>query len=732
MAGKICIHGHCYQPLRVDPWLEEFLAESSAAPYLNWNERICRECYSPLAWARRMDQGRVVDIINCYEWISFNFGPTLLTWMERHAPDTYGRILEGDARSCERLGHGNAMAQVYHHAIMPLTTDLDREIEIRWSVQDFQARFKRKPEGMWLAETAVDTPTLEVLARTGITFTVLAPRQAKSLATMDGSYVWPVDETTLDTSTPYQVNLPSGRTMTVFFYNGSLARAVAFEHLLADGEAFFQRLAAGTGSGLCSLATDGESYGHHFKFGEMALAYAIHRITADSHGYGLTNYAAFLEKHPPSQSVILHEKSSWSCVHGVERWKSHCGCSNGDHPGWTQHWRQPLRRALNYLRYYVDEQYFCRGKEVFADPRAALLAYGKVLCGLQDREAFLAEHCLPGVRKKGDGLPLALLTMQSWSLASFASCAWFFDDIGRIEPVNGLAFALRSLELLQESGGRDVSSGLLEILEEAQSNDPAKGDGVQIWKERVLPRRMTPCTIINLAAGLAPEGEMPADMSWPGVEVAFHNRQERDGGWSALARVTWTRTGKVQECSLVCSPDPRTGEMRILGPDDRNVRVEDLEDRALDYLVWRKTREDNVFLWREEIRRAHNRLSLLRPFGEGQNEPLGDPGGIFAAVAWLWVTGRVELSREYLTFLRTFLGENLFFSHQMCSALQNEVLELLAQEPVPLDLLRPLLGRTRDIGGEPSWWVVQNRVWKLRAYPGMARVAEQLGMVLPG
>ena len=726
MAGTICIHGHCYQPPRLDPWLEEFLAEPSAAPYLNWNERISRECYSPMAWARRMDQGRIIELINCYEWISFNFGPTLLTWMEHHVPRTYARILEGDARSLKRVGHGNALAQVFHHAIMPLTTELDKDVEIAWSIQDFQARFGRRPEGMWLAETAVDILTLEALARAGIRFTILAPHQAHTVATLDGSHLWPVDETTLDTSTPYQVNLPSGKTLAVFFYNGPLSRAVAFEHLLADGEAFFQRVAAHTGSGLCSLATDGESYGHHFKFGEMALAYAISRMRTDNHGYELTNYAAWLDHHPPTQSVTIHEKSSWSCVHGVERWKSDCGCTNGDHPEWKQHWRQPLRRALNYLRYYVDELFFRKGRDVFLDSRKALLAYGEVLCGAQDVDTFLGHQCHPGVREKDASLPLLLLAMQRWSLASFASCAWFFDDIGRIEPVNALACALRSLEFLQQAGGQDVSAGLLEILEEAQSNDPAKGDGVQIWKEMVLPRRMQPLQIALLTAGLD-----RTRMSLPGVDVSFEDRKDTPEGWSARAYIVWKRTRVAETVGFHCSVDVHTGNLSLRDEEGISLQLTDLEERSRGYLCWTRSQASKGALWREELTIAGPWACVMDSFGEGQTEPLGHPGNVLPGIAWFWVLGEIRLSPAYVSWLRQFFGENMFFFNMLCTTLQDHVLDMLGRDVVPVDDIIPMISRARDVGIEPYWWEVQNRVWELRKVSGMDSLAGWVGIKIP-
>jgi hypothetical protein len=673
-----------------------------------------------------MDQGNVVEIINCYEWISFNFGPTLLTWMERHAPATYSRILEGDRLSLKRLGHGNALAQVYHHTIMPLTTDPDKEIEIAWAIQDFQSRFGRLPEGMWLAETAVDTPTLEALARAHIGFTVLAPHQAKALATLEGRHVFGVDETTLDTSVPYRVNLPSGRTIAVFFYNGPLSRAVAFERLLADGEAFFQHIVEQAGSGLCSLATDGESYGHHFTFGEMALAYAIYRFRTDANGYGLTNYAAWLEKHPPSQSVILHEPSSWSCIHGVERWKSDCGCTDGGHPGWKQHWRQPLRRALNYLRYYVEDHYRHTAQPLFNDHAKALVDYGKVLARGQDPTAFLDEHC----SSKGRGQEeqcLSLLTMQCWSLASFASCAWFFDDIGRIEPINALACALRSLELLAATGGRDVSSGFLEILEEARSNDPSKEDGARIWEKMVLPRRMDAIRLGGMLVALNRD-----KLSWPGVDLSLVNKREDEYGWKASLKVVWKRTGTRQERNLICTYGSHDQSFRIEDGETTLVVPGDMHERARGYLAWQRTGELESGERKRLVDLAGQWAWLVERFGEGQQTPLGHPGPIVPGLAWLMITGKVVFPEVARHWVRSFFSENMHASNQVGLMLVEEVSTLIDRDPLPEAEILAMISRAREIGVEPYWWEVQNMIWTSGKPDKMVSIARTIGMNIEG
>ncbi|MBU1247700.1 MAG: DUF3536 domain-containing protein, partial [Proteobacteria bacterium] len=383
----LCIHGHFYQPPREDPWMDLVQPEGTAAPSANWNERIVKESYAPLAWARRLDgEGRITELINCYEWMSFNVGPTLLSWMEQYAPEVYARLLEADRMSVLRFGHGNAMAQVYHHQIMPLASALDKEVEVAWSVTDFKARFGRNPEGMWLAETAVDYETLEVLADYDIRFTILAPNQAKALK--DGNGWQDAVEHAVDISCPWKVKLPSGRTIAVFFYNGPLSRAVAFENLLKDGEVFWRRVTGAHQGGLTSIGTDGETYGHHYPFGEMALAYVLEMARIGRDDFRLTNYASYLAAHPPTGEVKLHENSSWSCLHGVERWRSNCGCCDGGHAGWHQRWREPLRTGLNVLKESIDEHYFNVGKTLFKDPHNALVSFGMFLCGSIDIKAF--------------------------------------------------------------------------------------------------------------------------------------------------------------------------------------------------------------------------------------------------------------------------------------------------------------------------------------------------------
>lgn len=491
-ARKVCIHGHFYQPPREDPWLGRIFSEASAAPQEHWNQRITRESYAPLGWARRLDgQGAITGLVNCYEWISFNVGPTLMQWLERGAPEVLARMQEADRKSLARWGHGNAMAQVYHHVIMPLASPLDKKVEVRWALDDFRARFGREAEGMWLSECAVDTATLEVLAEAGIRFVSLAPRQARAVSENGVDYI-PVNGNP-DISRPYKIALPSGREIAAFFYHGSLAQAVAFEGLLADGEKFWRRLVQSCDEslphgGILSMATDGETYGHHFKFGEMSLAYLLEQGENGRDGIEFTNFSTYLAENPPTAYMRLYEPSSWSCVHGIERWRSNCGCKDGGHPDWNQEWRAPLRQVMNEIKNRLDGHFFQAGREAFKNPEAALLEFGQVLAEPGRAAEFAARH-FNGGKDKQAALAWQLLRMQESALAAFASCAWFFDDLSRIEPVKALSFALRALELSLASGGPDLQPQVEKMLELAHSNKPEEGSGRQIFRNRVLPTR---------------------------------------------------------------------------------------------------------------------------------------------------------------------------------------------------------------------------------------------------
>jgi len=491
----ICIHGHFYQPPRENPWLETVETQDTAAPYHDWNERICAECYAPNGAARVVNvKNQITRIVNNYARISFNFGPTLISWLRENAPRTYRMILDGEGRSRQRnRGHSSAMGQVYNHMILPLANARDKATQIRWGIADYENSFGSPPEGMWLAETAADNATLEALAANGIRFTVLAPHQCRRIRPLKTASHWTdTPDATVDTTRPYLVRSASGTSIAVFFYNGPVARAIAFERLLDSGDNFVARLKGGFKDSaqpqLVNVATDGESYGHHHRHGEMALAYAMRLLEQDK-TVKLTNYATFLEQFPPEFECEIEENTSWSCSHGVERWRSNCGC-NGGRPGWNQEWRAPLRKALDELRdalIPLTEQY---GVSLLRDVWSARDAYIQVVLdrGTESADRFFAAHQTHPLSEDERVRALELMEMQRHAQLMFTSCGWFFDDIAGIETVQVIAYAARVLQLARQIFGQQAAPlepAFLARLAEAHSNDPAAGDGASIYKKCV-------------------------------------------------------------------------------------------------------------------------------------------------------------------------------------------------------------------------------------------------------
>ncbi|MBI4339852.1 MAG: DUF3536 domain-containing protein [Chloroflexi bacterium] len=495
MQRYLCVHGHFYQPPREDPWLEAVLVEDSAYPYHDWNERVTAECYSPNAAARLLDgQGRIERIVNSYARISFDFGPTLLAWLERAAPEVYQAVLEGDRESQQRYGgHGSALAHAYNHVIMPLASGRDKRTQVLWGIRDFERRFRRRPEGMWLPETAVDLATLEVMAEQGIAFTVLEPAQAGAVRSLGGGPWQDAGAGRLNTSGPYLQCLPSGRSIALFFFHGPLSQAVAFEGLLQDGEALARRLVGAfsseqEGPQLVHIATDGESYGHHHKFGDMALAYALDHVEQGGLAR-LTNYGQYLALHPAVWEVRIREGTSWSCPHGVERWRSGCGCNTGAFPGWSQAWRAPLREALDWLQDAVEAGYEAAAGRLLRDPWAARDDYIEVVLDRSPEsvEAFLALHALQSLTREERVTALKLLELQRHAMLMFTSCGWFFDDPSRLETVQVLRYAARVVQLARELFGQDMEPAFLERLGAVKSNVPEHGDGARIYQWSVKP-----------------------------------------------------------------------------------------------------------------------------------------------------------------------------------------------------------------------------------------------------
>ncbi len=519
MKPYICIHGHFYQPPRENPWLDIVEPQDSASPWHDWNERVTAECYAPNAAARILgEDGKIVAIRKNYARMSFNMGPTLLTWMERARPDVYRAVIEADAEGMERFsGHGPALAQAYGHAILPLASARDRHTQIVWGIRDFERRFGRFPEGMWLPETAADTPTLEALAEEGMRFTILAPRQASAVRDSKGEKWTDVTGERIEIGCPYICSLPSGRTMTLFFYDGPLSRDIAFGPLLRNGGDLARRLidagrslprrsGGAAASPLEVVALDGETFGHHHIYGDMALAYCLDLVESGQEAT-LTVFGEYLDRFPPEREVRIVENSSWSCAHGVERWRSDCGCCTGSHPGWRQTWRAPLREALERLGTQLDDLFGANGAEFFKDPwavRDGFVEIAEIPSVTNDDAAAVVERFVTAAARralspKERTNALALLEMQRCRLLMFTSCGWFFDDISGIETVQILRYAAKAIDLAEmispDFRDGDIAGAFVRSLEKAPSNIPELLDGARIFNVFVEPDRADPLRV---------------------------------------------------------------------------------------------------------------------------------------------------------------------------------------------------------------------------------------------
>ncbi len=499
MSRFLCIHGHFYQPPRENAWIEAIEGQESAYPFHDWNERISRECYRANGQSRILDEdGWVTGLSNNYSKISFNFGPTLLSWLEERDPETYEKILEGDRISRVLFGgHGAAIAQAYNHLILPLASRRDKETQVKWGVRDFQRRFGRDPESLWLPETAVDIETLEVMADHGMKYVILAPRQAKAVRALNSDGPWQdVSNEAVDSTQPYFVCLPSGNYIAAFFYNGSISKSIAFEGLLHNGESFAQHLAnsftdSDSRDELLHIATDGETYGHHHRFGDMALAYAIHTIESQNL-VRITNYGQYLEMHVPTHEVQIHENSSWSCAHGVERWRSDCGCNSGGKPAsWNQAWRAPLRSALDFVRDKVAVPWETAMSELCKFPWELRNAYVDLILDRSEENcvSFATKWCGRSLTQPERVKFLELLEIQRHLLLMYTSCAWFFDEVSGIETVQNIQYAYRAIELADELLNLELFPSFYQKLENTPSNLPELGNAATVLDEYVLPMK---------------------------------------------------------------------------------------------------------------------------------------------------------------------------------------------------------------------------------------------------
>ncbi|MGG6294722.1 DUF3536 domain-containing protein [Leptolyngbya sp. AN02str] len=504
LATGVCVavHGHFYQPPRENPYLNAIERQPSAAPFHNWNERIHHECYRPNAFARVLnDHGELLGVVNNFEYFSFNIGPTLMSWLEQYDPEVYQRILEADRTSCERLdGHGNAIAQVYNHIIMPLANKRDKYTQIRWGAADFRARFGRDPEGMWLAETAVDYPTLRALVDEGIRFTILAPSQAQRCRPI------PTDEhpdpewlevggSQIDPIQPYRCFLPEGDYIDIFFYDGPISRDMGFGEVLSSSHNFVARLGQAVRGDrrpaqLVSVATDGETFGHHKGGTEKALAYAFTHAFPQ-HGWTVTNFAHYLSQNSPTWEVMLKPVTAWSCAHGVGRWQDDCGCGGGGL--WHQQWRRPLRLALDWLRDELATIFEAEGRHFFNDLWRARDEYIEVIGdrSLSSINRFLARHQTRKLNHAEQVDALRLLEMQRHALLMYTSCGWFFEEVSRPEGTQILRYAARALELAEDVAGVRLEHTFVDKLRSIPSNVDIFGHGAELWQRQVVSSRIS-------------------------------------------------------------------------------------------------------------------------------------------------------------------------------------------------------------------------------------------------
>ncbi|MBZ0237930.1 MAG: DUF3536 domain-containing protein [Deltaproteobacteria bacterium] len=559
----VCVHGHFYQPPRENPWLDAIEPQPSAAPYPDWNQRITAECYRPNASARIVDGGgHILGIIDNYARMSFNFGPTLLTWLAREAPDVHEAVVRADVASRARFGgHGAAMAQAYNHIIMPLATRRDQLTQVRWGKRDFVHRFGREPLGMWLPETAVSVESLECLAAEGIAFTVLAPYQAARVRAPGGPWQ---DVAAADPSRVYRCNLPSGRRIDLFFYDGELSRHVAFEKLLNDGALLAGRLAQAR-TGLSHIATDGETYGHHHRYGDMALAWALTSIERGDHrDTRLTVYEEFRARHPATWEVEIRDETAWSCAHGIDRWREDCGCSGGAGNGtWNQKWRRPLRDALDWLRDRAADVLERASAGLFVDPWAARDDYIGVLLDRATTDDFLARHTGRALTGAERVRALELMELARHAMLMYTSCGWFFDDLSGIETVQILQYAARVCELC----GDGVEAQFVDRLAGARSNVASAGDGRQVWRERVVTARVDlPKVVAHWATThVLHDGEVTPEAVYC-YRVAPHDvRRRRTGKARLLAGVALAASDVTGETTEVAFAVVHAGEHHLVG-----------------------------------------------------------------------------------------------------------------------------------------------------------------------
>ncbi|MEZ4404099.1 MAG: DUF3536 domain-containing protein [Kofleriaceae bacterium] len=760
----VCIHGHFYQPPRENPWLDEIEPQPSAHPFPDWNARITAECYRPNASARIVDgRGHIIDIVDNYARMSWNFGPTLLAWMDRHAPDVVAALQAADRAALARFGHGAALAQAHGHLIMPLCSPRDRRTQVRWGLDDFRRRFGREAEGMWLPECAVDVATLEELAAAGVGFTVLAPSQAARVRRPDGPWR---EVAGAEPGRCYRCPLPSGRAIDLFFYDGGLAQAVAFEKLLTDGGTLAARLsrAGSDDAPLVHIATDGETYGHHHRYGDMALAWALASIDRGDHGSALTNYGAYRAAHPPTWEVEIRDATAWSCAHGIERWRGDCGCNSGGRPGWNQAWRRPLRDALDWLRDQAAAVFEAVGATVFHDPWAARDAYHDVLVtdASEARAGFVAAHLRAPLTPTTPAW--ALLEMSRQAMAMYTSCGWFFDDLGGIETVQILRYAARVCELAEELGGQPLEAGFVERLALARSNDPAIGDGRALWGRLVTPARVELARVVaNHAVVVAVTGADPPPSGSHAVTVRelVRRRVGRAALATGVAEVTERITGRGERRSFAVL---HLGDHQLVGgtgplaaPAAWTARVDELTaafagadllavQRAIDRDFAGATFSLRTLLARDRDRVLATVLAAPRAAVDAAYQALADehtplvrflvahalpvPPGLALAITHV-LRGRLraalEQERPSVDAVRATLAEaaqadadldTVEVAYLAGAALHRAIEQIADEDPVALERLARLAEVAVQMRSTVDLWDAQNATWRLARAAG--------------
>ncbi|MDB4970394.1 MAG: glycosyl hydrolase, family 57 [Myxococcales bacterium] len=790
----LVVHGHFYQPPRDNPWLGIVERQDSARPYHDWNERIAAECYTPNAFARVLDDtGRIVSIVNNYELMSFNFGATLLSWLEVHAPETYRRILDADARSRARLGFGNAIAQAYNHAILPLCNERDRRTQIRWGLQDFERRFGRRAESMWLPETAICQSTVEALVDEGLKFVILSPHQADEAR--DGGAWFDVSTGSIDPTQPYRLDAGGGRHLDVLFYDGPISSAIGFGGLLSSASAFVDRFASALVPGrnrdqLIHVATDGESYGHHTRWGERTLAYALN-VEAPRRGFTLTNYAAYLAEHPPVAEARLKsgpdgEGTAWSCAHGVGRWSRDCGCSAGT-VGFHQKWRAPLRRALDLLRDRAAVVYEAKAQPLVRDVWAARDAYVSAWESEASQHRFIEAHASRRLDGHERQELLRLCELQRYAQLMYTSCGWFFDEISGLEGTQILRYANRALELHRLLSGEDLEAPFLELLQEAPSNLAEFGNGAEVYRRLVIPTRVAHERLAAQEAILSLFVPRARELRYGDYQLErFAERRAGDARFglnTGRIQLRWVPTGETHELSyavlhvgaadVCCAVAPATAAHREIteaiwqlwpgqsiagllraiergfGPAEYTMRDLLLEER---HRVLREVYGDLLKGVAEEYARLYDNhrhtMHVLRDAGLPIPEPLKQAAESVLGNRFETEIARQRRSRDPARYRRAVrmaddarergltlprAGAQRAFSEMLCDGLAS-----LRTKPTPERISEAiaLLSLGRQLGIEAVSPRAQEQLWELLAEttprpPELEALAAELGFAPP-